>query len=277
MNINSLTEQSISIITEYYNNNLQPFFDCLDENILWIGPAEGQWIQGSDQLRQAWSNEEHNLRFTMSNITSTAITSGKSYCEIVLTYRVFTYYPDGKSLCHDQRLHYTWCERRIPGEDGVIQRVSRILLLHISNAFPYDTRDTIYPVHYTPVSTQEIQYSFDENRILTKGIDRSTYYLLVNTILWMESTDNGFHTIIHTKDSALPVVESLSAISKKYPGFFIRIHSGYLVNPQYVYSLKRFQIELTDQTRLPVPQKKYTLIKKVLEEWLAHHNRALTP
>ena len=42
MNISAQIRQSVHIITEYYENHLQPFFDAADDDLLWIGPAENQ-------------------------------------------------------------------------------------------------------------------------------------------------------------------------------------------------------------------------------------------
>ncbi len=36
MTANDLIYKSIYIITEYYNNNLQPYFDNISEDVLWI-------------------------------------------------------------------------------------------------------------------------------------------------------------------------------------------------------------------------------------------------
>ena len=52
---NELIEQSLHIITEYYSNHLQPFFDSLSEDVLWIGPVEGQEIKGLNNLLNAFS------------------------------------------------------------------------------------------------------------------------------------------------------------------------------------------------------------------------------
>lgn len=50
MNISAQIQQSVHIITEYYENRLQPFFDAIDDDLLWIGPAERQWMQGKKRL-----------------------------------------------------------------------------------------------------------------------------------------------------------------------------------------------------------------------------------
>lgn len=45
-----LIHESIHIITEYYMNNLQPFFDCLADDVLWLGPTEGQILRGRQNI-----------------------------------------------------------------------------------------------------------------------------------------------------------------------------------------------------------------------------------
>lgn len=273
MNISYLTEQSILIITEYYKNNLTPYFESVDDDILWIGPAKGQWIRGRQALLDAWDKEKHDLSFSMSSITSNYITSSKHYCEIVLTYAVFIHYPDGQVVHRDQQLHYTWCERKIPDAEGNIQKVPKILMIHISNPISYDERDTIYPVHFPETSFLKARPAIAGSRILVQGLDQATHYLLSDSIVWMESENKGLHTKIHTTGETLSVINSLSSIAKAYPQLFIRTHSSYLVNPMYSHHLKRFQIELSDGAVLPVPQKKYTAVKKAFEEWMENWNK----
>jgi hypothetical protein len=68
MTANDLIYKSIHIITEYYNNNLQPYFDSISEDVLWIGPAERQEIRGREQVISTFSAEVHGLSFTMGSI-----------------------------------------------------------------------------------------------------------------------------------------------------------------------------------------------------------------
>lgn len=59
---------SIYIITEYYKNNLTPFFEHISDDVLWVGPAKRQLLQGKKNLMQAFAQEKHNLTFTMGDI-----------------------------------------------------------------------------------------------------------------------------------------------------------------------------------------------------------------
>ena len=117
MNISAQIRQSVHIITEYYENHLQPFFDAADDDLLWIGPAENQWMQGKATILAAFAQEDgtHHLTFTMSNISATPVSCGPHACEIILTYLVYTYYPSGAMTVHDQRLHYTWRDKKVTG------------------------------------------------------------------------------------------------------------------------------------------------------------------
>ncbi|MCR5102376.1 MAG: LytTR family transcriptional regulator [Butyrivibrio sp.] len=271
MNINSVVELSINIITDYYNNDLTKFFEYMDDDVLWIGPAERQWISGKQNLVDAFANENNILTFKMGNISATFIQTSRTCCEIILKYLVLTNYPDGQVLQHNQRLQFTWVEKSV--KDSTDKQL-RIKLLHISNSFPYDKRDNIYPIHYESVadSNYEIAPSTSGPRLLVRDKSQSMHFLSVNTIMWIESYDNSTHTLIHMEDEDLVSIEALSVIASKNCPSLIRTHSSYMVNPLYVKKISRFQIEMTNGTVLPVPEKKYTAVKKELNDWITKWN-----
>ncbi len=65
MTTSNLTDLSIEILLQYYENNLEPFFTYCHENILWIGHANNQIIRSKDHLLEAFSNEENPLFLTI--------------------------------------------------------------------------------------------------------------------------------------------------------------------------------------------------------------------
>lgn len=269
MNISNITDISIHIITEYYKNNLAPFFESIDQDILWIGPAERQWLQGRDTIIQAFSAEHHPLSFTMSNITVSSVPCGRQGCEVILTYLIYTHYPSGSHTVHDQRLHYTWRETKVVDEHGQKQTVPKIAVIHISNAFPYDDRDNIYPIHYEEIDVPGIPDPVTGARISISGLNRNQHYLLVNTIPYIRTNAEQGCTVIHTLSEDIPTTESLSSLEKRCNDHFLRVHASYLINPLFVRSIRRFAITLSDGTEIPVPNRKYAQVKKSLEAWLS--------
>ena len=154
MTANDLIDKSIHIITEYYNNNLQPYFDNISDVVLCTGPAERQEIRGREQVISTFSAEVHGLSFTMGSIRAICISPSKTAHEVILQYEIYTHYPDGNTDLHNQRIHYSWYKKKVRTESGSDFRWE-IAVLHISNAWPYDSRDTIYPIHYQSISLPE--------------------------------------------------------------------------------------------------------------------------
>lgn len=151
-----LIDKSIHIITEYYNNNLQPFFEHLSEDTLWIGPAEGQEMQGRDTIISAFSSEQHELTFTMGPIRPVCVSLNDAAYEIILQYEIYTHFPDGHTDFHNQRLQYSWRANRMPTKNGLDSCWS-IAMIHLSNAWHYGSRNRIYPIHHETVD----QYMYE--------------------------------------------------------------------------------------------------------------------
>lgn len=46
MNTTELAQLTADLLTQYYDNNIEPFFNHCHEDVLWLGPAKGQMIRG---------------------------------------------------------------------------------------------------------------------------------------------------------------------------------------------------------------------------------------
>ncbi len=263
MKTDDLIRRSMFIITEYYKNNLDPFFESVSDDVLWLGPAERQQMQGKNTLIQAWAKEKHSLTFTMGNIMALCVSPHAHVKEIILQYNVYTHYPSGNTVSHNQQLHYTWREKRIKNASGWEHR-PEIVMLHISNLWEYDSRDTIYPVHYEDIIVAAQPPSKPERYVTVKASDLSVHRIAADQILYIETVKRAAKLRIHMTNDTLTINETLPGFEKKYPGFFLRVHAGYLLNPAHVREIRRFFVTLSDGTQLPVPEKKYTQVKKLL-------------
>lgn len=50
LNMENPVQETLSLITEYYHHNLEPFFAALSEDCCWISPAE-KIIRGAEAIR----------------------------------------------------------------------------------------------------------------------------------------------------------------------------------------------------------------------------------
>lgn len=260
MTSNDLIYQSIHIITEYYNNDLQPFFDSLSKDVLWIGSAERQEIRGREKVISIFSAEVHQLTFTIGSIRATCISPSKTAHEVVLQYEIYTHYPNGTTDLHNQRIHYSWHKRKIQTEHGSASRWE-VAVLHISNAWPYDKRDTIYPVHYKSLGLPVQLIEKPEHCLTVTANDMTVHRISMNRLLYIETLKRTAKLRIHTNTDTIIVNGTLSDFEKAYSDFLLRIHSGFLINPDCVSKIERFFVTMSNGARLPVPEKKYTAVK----------------
>ena len=270
MNQQNIADLSAELIIKYYDNDYMPFLLSMDDSALWYGPAQGQFICGREAMIKAWQAEEHTLRFTMGNMKVVHITSGPTFCNVMLTYSVVTHYPDGHDVSVYQRNLLCWGERKEKDKNGVIKKVPKILVCHISNPHGKHEDDVIYP------SNSSRSYLINSNmqqrgeRIHFHGTDRSDYFFFSDSIYWIEASSGGKHSILHTANSEIEILSSVASLEKQFPNLYLRCHQSYLINPHYLRNIKRFQVTLTDGTVLPVPEKKYTAFKKAALYALKH-------
>ena len=148
MKINEITRLSLDIVQTYYQNDLELFFAYMDEDALWYGPAKGQFLAGRQAILNAWGQERNPLTFTLGSIRVDAASTHPAYCEVMVCFPVTTHYPTGDSIPVDQIIHFTWCQRAVPGE---AKKQPRMRVIHISNLYRQHDADRIYPVHFNQV------------------------------------------------------------------------------------------------------------------------------
>ena len=272
MDTNDIIKLSNHIVIEYYSNNLKPFFDHLDNDVIWFGPADKQILRSKQAIISAWSKEKSDLTFTMGNIQEYPVPLTSKCCNIIITFPIYTHYPDGTSHLHNQRIDFTWIERRIL-ENNAYVTVPRLIKIHISNAFRLSDEDFIYPVHSKANNTGQIVSSISNGSyILFKGKDGQIYNYLSDSILWIEKHNEGRNAVIHTMTDAVLCVEKTDMFLQKYPDVFLTPHTSYLINPIHIASIKRFSVTLDNEKQLPISEKKYTRFKADFAEWIRQHN-----
>ena len=272
MVISDILKRSYYMVSEYYRNHLEPFFENIDENILWIGPAEKHLLRSKEAILEAWSKESHTLTFSMGNVTEYSVPLTSKCCNVILTFPVYTHYPDGVTQMHSQRMDFTWLERKIKDENGSAVTVPRVVKLHISNGAPLDKRDFIYAVHSEYVNGFQ-SFISPGKRVLFGGRDGLIRSYLAESILWIEKLDHGKYTVVHTATENVDSNKNTDYFTENYPDLFLSPHRSYLVNPIHIRNVCRFKLTLDNGDTLPIPEKKYTRFKEALAKWTSDWNQ----
>lgn len=264
--IQDILSHTIFIVTKYYENDIAPFLNSMHDDVLWLGPCDGQRIKSKKLLIDTFSNENNTLTFVTKDVKAECIYSSNLQCQVLVTLIVDTYYPDGSILRNSQRAELTWVDTPIKQNDGSIKYKSLIRICNISNILPYDNRDIIYPVHFTAlefskgfsIDTKDI----DISKLTFKGKGNTLFYIAPSEIVYI--SNNNHYATIHTTDNDFECSNSLTDIIKDLPDYFVRCHMSNAVNAMFVKSFERFNAILKNGIKIPIPEKKYTMIRDII-------------
>lgn len=268
MNAQMIADLSAELIIKYYGNDYMPFLEHMDERALWYGPAQGQFIEGRENMIRIWSAEEHSLSFTVGNMEVVHTSSNHSFCVVIMTFNVTTHYPDGNDITLSQRISLTWCEHIFHGGSGEKAKKPYILVCDISNPHEKHGDDVIYPNRFQEIYGKKQASHIGGRRVHFRGKDKSDHFILTDTIIFIEAAHGGKHSILHTNDGEIEVMPSIAALEKRYGEIFLRCHQSYLVNPDRITGIRRFKLMLTNGEELPIPEKKYTSFKEKAQKVL---------
>lgn len=154
-------------------------------------------------------------------------------------------------------------------------RLVSILFVSISSSFLRQGCD-VQPVHYLikPIRKEELRNAiltdyrtnFQKNYFHVKLHSGGVARISVKSIFYIEVL--GKQLTIHTDHGTIETVMTLKDAERELPpGVFVRCHRSFLVRLEAVQLLERYQITLSDGTKVPVGKQKYNATRKmVLEE-----------
>lgn len=178
-----------------------------------------------------------------------------------MTYIVDTFYPDDTIIRCNQRLHLSWLDTPVSASDGKTCYEPKIRICNISNSIPYDSRDNIYPIHFTSLPfSRGFNVKFtNEEKMQFKGKGNTYFYLSESEIIYITNSDH--YATIHTATDEFVLSNSLTDIENELPSHFVRCHISTMVNSKYVKSIQRFFITLENGVTVTIPEKKYTQVR----------------
>lgn len=92
------------------------------------------------------------------------------------------------------------------------------------------------------------------------------YHISPKNIMYFESLNHSIY-IYDCKNRVIRITNSLNQLEKEFSIYnFIRIHSGYLVNLRYVYSIENISLILSNNTVLPVSRHRIKEVKRAFHE-----------
>ncbi len=260
MKTHDIAALSAKILLSYYvDNNSAPFLNACHDDVVLVGPSYGHLIRSKAKLLAMVREGRDDPKFQVHDLMVTTLpTPGPDVCEVVMTFLVDSTWPSGNTNRVNQHIHFTWVD---------CQHTPRILLCNVANAIAYTGPSDVYLLRYGAIydgQSQAQASSGTARRICLRGLNRTAMYFNCSDIIYIES--KGTHSLLHTEDGAHESVETLSSIAQRHGDLFVRCHASYLVNPAFVRDVTRCKVTLQDGSELPIPEKKYTAVKRELAE-----------
>lgn len=103
-----------------------------------------------------------------------------------------------------------------------------------------------------------------ENQYYTVCFNNSTMQIKITDIMFFESFKHDIY--IHTELEKIRIKSNLAKIEKEMSIYgFIRVHSGFLVNYRFIYSVNKGEIVLNNQKSIPLSRHRAEGVKQKLQ------------
>ena len=238
--------------------------ELLADDVVWIGPLEFQWAESKEGMDSILDLRRLKWKVNIREEKYRTVMYDKDICLVYGSFVCGMWHIE-KPVFHKIRVTFLW--KRTKGEWKA---------RHIHMSQPYD-----YPVP-SEMSDEELEdlYGYagshgdrtkkwlgdhrGHKKLLIKDCSGYYHYIYENEIYCIESDSHNCNVIL--KDRKIRVRKKISEYEAELPGFFRRVHRGYLVNENCIEGISLYRLTLPDGLDIPVSRKKYAQIKPLLKK-----------
>lgn len=210
------------IMEQFWQKNYEPLIEHANDNILWIGPLEDEYVYGKkamvDKIME--KNDERPLVY-LDDQEYEGLRSEGNISVVVGKYRAYTKLESGVISSEKQRVTFMW--ERVKKDDEVQLLITHI---HISNIFHTKDDDKLFSSkdgreNYEYIQKIIAEHSQDET-ITIRDHSGVRYTVNYSDIMYVVAEDNFATVYIWKKDEVLRVRSRLVGFVKDFPDYFIK-------------------------------------------------------
>ena len=231
------------------------------DDITWIGSRQEQFIIGKKDVEDDLVYDTKALQpCHLLNAEFLVVASTPKMCVITGRYLVTTDESVEYFLQVQQRCTFVWKNT----SNGL-----KISHIHVSNPmgelslaenekFP----DSIGKMAHRYLINHAMKPQKSVTTLRITGDGGSLCFIQLSEVLYV--TACGRNAVVFTPNGQVSVRESISDIEAQAQGELISVHRSHLVNPDYISSVERFTVTMTDGSKLPIPEKKFNDLRAEL-------------
>lgn len=253
-----IEEQCMRAISEFYCNKNYDFFDILEDRVIYFSPGKDCFIQGKKELCEYFKELNNNLKFETGNAHAKLINLKPGVFLIHTDLELKIIHKNGKEKIINQRIAVAFRQTKV---DGILRDTCPYI--QVSNLLTANEENKNSGFSYPDAS-----FEYEAKKMIPlPGENGTVYYINKKSVKYIESLKGVkcmIHTDFETFTSNMLIKNALSLLGCG----FIRCHSGYAVNKERIKSISPYKLTLYSGEEIPVPVKKYTVLKRTLSESL---------
>ena len=261
--MNKKTLQEVVRLTQeclahYWQLDAEPVIRHLDRHVFWVGAAQDQYREGAEGSAESIRDTLPELRpCHMLNQEFSVVQNVGNACTVVGRYLTTTDEEAGYYLQVMQRCTFVW--ELVDGEP-------KIKHIHISNPMGELrlTGEELFPNVLGQMArqywTDHWERARDRRRVAVKTKGGVDCFLSPAEVLYVMA--DGRSSVIHTTSGeTLHACAGFRALLSQLRQGVIAVHRSYAVNAAYVASIRKYEITMTDGSKIPVPERRFQEIR----------------
>lgn len=248
-------------LERYWQLDAEYVLSFCDEDVIWIGSVQRQFMEGFEKSAADLRGSIAELRpcHLLQQEFFVAQNFGNA-CTIVGKYLTTTDDEVEYFLQVQQRCTFTW-----ELSDGEL----RIKHMHVSNPMG---ELSLAPDEIFPDSAGKMAKKYllnylnalsDNRRLVVTDREERTHFLALSEVVYAAA--DGRNSLIYTMSGEeICARANISEILAAGEGRLISAHRSYVINVDYISSIRRYEATMVDGSRIPIPAKKYKSLREAL-------------
>lgn len=263
--LNEIEQYAVESLIKFYSYDYSKLMEYLDDNVIWYGPREGQYIVGKTRLLKNLEKLNKNVKYSVQSITSQLPSYSPTNYTVMVQCRLYIYYPDGKVSKRTQ--HIVMIGQKCRDHNGKV--FWKCPFIHVSDVREKDEK---LPEAYTAeISKLHDSEKSEAKRLVLPTDNYSSVYIKEDSIKYIVG-GKGVMCTVYTFDEKYNIHLLLKDIKQLLPDYYYRCHSSYIVNLFSVRAIGSSFITMDDGTQIPIPVKRYKAIKADIDAWMMNRS-----
>lgn len=255
-----IIDLSKKVVQGFYHREVDGLIQYLADDFMWVGAFDFQYATNKEQFLNITQSELNSLPFNIMDEEFFLLSKNSSMYVVCAKLKLFVQTDENTIVRTHTRLTIIW---------KYYDNELKLSHVHGSNAQDIPLSVSVKNTDYSHdkgffTYINSLNNSGLNDKISFRDVDGKYRYYLPEEIIYLEA--NMQNTRVYTSNECVVISGLLLEQGKKLPKQFYRIHKSYIINTDFLKSLKRYQVELSNDIILPLSKEKFMDFRVFINE-----------